>query len=62
MALFQELNSKGKTIVFVTHEPDIAKCATRNIIFKDGLILRESPVKDRSMATEILATIPIEAD
>jgi putative ABC transport system ATP-binding protein len=62
MALFQELNSKGKTVVFVTHEPDIAKCATRNVIFKDGLILRESAVQDRTNAREVLAGIPIEAD
>jgi putative ABC transport system ATP-binding protein len=62
MALFQELNSKGKTIVFVTHEPDIAKCATRNIIFKDGLVLRESEVKDRIIAIEMLASIPVEED
>jgi putative ABC transport system ATP-binding protein len=62
MALFQELNNKGKTVVFVTHEPDIAKCATRNVIFKDGLILRESIVKDRTNARELLETIPIEAD
>jgi putative ABC transport system ATP-binding protein len=62
MALFQELNNKGKTIVFVTHEPDIAKCATRNIIFKDGIILRESEVKDRIIALEMLASIPVEED
>jgi putative ABC transport system ATP-binding protein len=62
MALFQELNSKGKTVVFVTHEPDIAKCATRNVIFKDGLILRESAVQDKTNAREMLASIPIEAD
>jgi putative ABC transport system ATP-binding protein len=62
MALFQELNNKGKTIVFVTHEPDIARCATRNIIFKDGLILRESIVNDRINAQEMLASIPIEED
>lgn len=62
MALFQELNSKGKTVVFVTHEPDIAKCATRNVIFKDGVILRESAVQDRTNAREMLASIPIEAD
>jgi putative ABC transport system ATP-binding protein len=60
MALFQELNEKGKTIVFVTHEPDIARCATRNIIFKDGLILRESVVKDRINAFEMLASMPVE--
>jgi putative ABC transport system ATP-binding protein len=62
MALFQELNNKGKTIVFVTHEPDIARCATRNIIFKDGVILREYEVKDRINALEMLASIPLEAD
>jgi putative ABC transport system ATP-binding protein len=62
MALFQELNNKGKTIVFVTHEQDIARCATRNIIFKDGVILRESPVKDRINALEMLASLPVEAD
>jgi putative ABC transport system ATP-binding protein len=62
MALLQELNSKGKTIVFVTHEPDIAKCATRNIIFKDGIILRENAVQDRAIAMEILAGMPVEED
>jgi putative ABC transport system ATP-binding protein len=62
MALFQDLNKKGKTIVFVTHEPDIARCATRNIIFKDGLILRESLVHDRINALEMLASIPVEED
>ncbi len=62
MALFQELNRQGKTIVFVTHEPDIARCATRNIIFKDGTILKESAVSDRADALKILASIPIEED
>jgi putative ABC transport system ATP-binding protein len=62
MALFQELNNRGKTIVFVTHEPDIARCATRNIIFKDGVILRETLVKDRINAMEMLASIPVEED
>lgn len=62
MALFQDLNSKGKTIVFVTHELDIARCTTRNVIFKDGIILRESMVQDRIDAAKTLASIPIEAD
>ncbi len=60
MALFQELNRNGKTIVFVTHENDIARCATRNVIFKDGLIQKEIEVKDRINALEMLASIPVE--
>jgi putative ABC transport system ATP-binding protein len=62
MALFQDLNNAGKTIVFVTHEPDIARCATRNIIFKDGHILRESAVTDRINAHDMLASLPVEED
>ncbi|HEX2967895.1 MAG TPA: ABC transporter ATP-binding protein [Bacteroidales bacterium] len=60
MELFQELNDKGRTIVFVTHEPDIAKFATRNVIFRDGKIVREFSVTGRSDAKEILKTIPVE--
>jgi putative ABC transport system ATP-binding protein len=41
MALFQGLNSKGITVVLVTHEPDIAAFAGRLIIFRDGLIIRD---------------------
>jgi putative ABC transport system ATP-binding protein len=60
MGLFQELNDKGRTIVFVTHEPDIAKFATRNIIFRDGKIVREFRVTERSDAKEILNALPVE--
>lgn len=62
MALFQKLNRNGKTIVFVTHEADIARCATRNIIFKDGLLLKEIEVKERIDAVEMLASIPVDQD
>jgi len=60
MGIFQELNEKGRTIVFVTHEPDIAKFASRNIIFRDGKIVREFQVTERSDAREILKTFPLE--
>jgi putative ABC transport system ATP-binding protein len=62
MALFQDLNRKGKTIVFVTHEPDIARCASRNIIFRDGQLLKQTDVKDRIDAREMLASIPVEEE
>jgi putative ABC transport system ATP-binding protein len=61
MELFQKLNEKGRTIVYVTHEPDIAKFATRNVMFRDGKISRENYVTDRLNATEILKTLPVEA-
>jgi putative ABC transport system ATP-binding protein len=60
MELFQNLNEKGRTIVYVTHEQDIARFATRNVIFKDGKIIRESLVKERLDAKEILLTLPVE--
>lgn len=61
MELFQDLNEKGRTIVYVTHEPDIAKFATRNVMFRDGKISRENYVTDRLNAREILKTLPVEA-
>jgi putative ABC transport system ATP-binding protein len=60
MELFQDLNSKGRTIVYVTHEPDIAKYATRNVIFRDGRILKENLVTERFFASEVLKTLPME--
>ncbi len=60
MDLFQELNEKGRTIVFVTHESDIAKFATRNVIFRDGRIQREIIVNDRLSAKEMIKNLPVE--
>ena len=60
MELFQDLNERGRTIVYVTHEPDIARFATRNVVFRDGLIQRENMVTDRTFAKEVLKTLPVE--
>jgi len=60
MELFQRLNTdEGKTIVFVTHEPDIARLTSRNIIFRDGLVIKELLVEDKLLATDLLKSLPI---
>jgi putative ABC transport system ATP-binding protein len=59
MQIFQELNDRDSlTIVLVTHEPDIARFAKRNITFRDGLITRDHQVKDRLIASGVLADMP----
>ncbi len=62
MSLLQKLNQEGKTIVFVTHEPDIAQFMTRNVVFRDGHIIREEIVKNRFNASEMLRNLPSEED
>ena len=41
MEIFQELHKKGRTIILVTHEPDIAACASRQLLVRDGVIERD---------------------
>ena len=65
MEIFQSLNEKGITIIMVTHEPDIAAYARRNIVMKDGLVRSDQLVANRlQAATElerISATDALEA-
>lgn len=58
MMLIQDLNNLGKTIVFVTHEPDIAAFSKRTITLKDGKILKDVMNKKVSSAKEVLAKLP----
>lgn len=57
MTLFQQLHEQGKTIAFVTHEPDIAEFTTRTIKLRDGNIIEDHPVTPKS-ASDALATLP----
>ncbi|MDR2608182.1 MAG: ABC transporter ATP-binding protein [Treponema sp.] len=54
MALFQNLNSRGKTIVMVTHESELAVYTKRIVMLRDGLIVRDEEVKERRNAAEDL--------
>ena len=58
MALFQDLNEQGKTIVFVTHEQDIARFTGRNLIFRDGRMIREVNQPEKYSARELLESLP----
>lgn len=50
MAIFQQLNERGITVVMVTHEPDIAAYAKRNVMMRDGVILDDHLVSQRANA------------
>ncbi len=54
MGVFQKLNDEGITIVMVTHELDIAKFTKRTIVMRDGKVVSDSPVENRSLAEEEL--------
>ena len=54
MAIFQQLNERGITIVMVTHEQDIAAYAQRNVVMRDGKILDDRLLSQRSDAASQL--------
>jgi len=63
MSLIQELNQEQKkTIVFVTHEPDIAAFSSRTVVLKDGRVVKDTFNKDRRSAREMLASLPVTED
>jgi putative ABC transport system ATP-binding protein len=65
MEIFQKLNANGITVIMVTHEPDIASYARRNIVMKDGAVRSDVIVQDRLNAVveleKITATDAVEA-
>ncbi len=58
MALFQELNDQGNTILIVTHEHDIARYAKRVVVMRDGLIVTDRPIDGRRSARKDLESMP----
>lgn len=59
MALMQELNAnQGKTIVFVTHEPDIASFSSRTIQLRDGKVQKDTQNDNPRSAKQVLAELP----
>jgi putative ABC transport system ATP-binding protein len=57
MGVFQKLNSEGITIIMVTHELDIARFCQRNLIMRDGRLVSDIQVENRSIASEELRRI-----
>ncbi|MDP4213175.1 MAG: ABC transporter ATP-binding protein [Bacteroidota bacterium] len=63
MALMQELNQQqGKTIVFVTHEADIAAFSGRTVTLKDGKVIKDCQNDNKRSAKEVLSSLPVSDD
>jgi len=59
MALMQDLNqTQNKTIVFVTHEPDIASFSSRTVMLRDGIVQKDTENKEKKSAKDLLAGLP----
>ncbi len=57
MGVFQRLNEQGITLVMVTHELDVANYCKRILVVRDGLVVRDEPVQNRSIASVELAKL-----
>ena len=62
LVLFQELYKQGNTIIFVTHNPEIAEYASRNINLRDGKIREDTINTNIKSAAEALAQLPTPVD
>ena len=62
LVLFQELHRQGRTIIFVTHNPEIAQYSSRNIVLRDGHICEDVINNNIMNAAEVLASLPKPED
>lgn len=58
LVLFQQLHKEGRTIIFVTHNPDIAQYSSRNIVLRDGRVTADTINDNILNAAEFLAALP----
>ena len=58
LVLFQKLHAEGRTIIFVTHNPEIAQYSSRNIVLRDGQIKDDKINTNIQNAAEALAALP----
>ena len=62
LVLFQKLHAEGRTIIFVTHNPEIAQYSSRNIVLRDGQVKDDSVNPDILSAAEALAALPVQEE
>lgn len=59
LTLFQRLHGEGRTIIFVTHNPEIAEFSSRNILLRDGVVIEDRQNPNVVSASEMLAKLPV---
>lgn len=57
LVLFQKLHAAGRTIIFVTHNPDIANYSSRNIVLRDGIVRSDEVNNNILSAAKALAEL-----
>ena len=62
LTLFQKLYKEGKTLIFVTHNPEISMYSSRNILLKDGRIVSDEYNADIKSAEEVYKNLPVDND
>lgn len=62
LTLFQELHARGRTIIFVTHNPELSRYSSRNIVLRDGRIISDTRNDSPESAREVYESLPKDDD
>lgn len=62
LTLFQQLHSMGRTIIFVTHNPELSDYSSRNIVLRDGKIISDERNPNPKSAEEVYKSLPVIND